>query len=92
MIEIGSKQFKASIGDIFDVDFLNANVGDTLEFKVLFKSESSIFSTAVTTAKAEVLAHGKDKKITVFKYKPKKNIRKKQGHRQHITKIKIISF
>ena len=42
-----------------------------------------------TTVKAEVLSHGKGAKIVVFKYKAKKNIRKKQGHRQPFTAIKV---
>ena len=41
------------------------------------------------TAKGEVVEHGKGKKVVVFKYKPKKNYRKKQGHRQPYTKVKI---
>ena len=44
------------------------------------------------SAKAEVLEHGKGKKVIVFKYKPKKNYRKKQGHRQPYTKVKITAI
>ncbi|MBR7141287.1 MAG: 50S ribosomal protein L21, partial [Clostridia bacterium] len=43
-------------------------------------------------ATCEVLAQGKDKKILVFKYKAKKNVRKKQGHRQPFTKIKVVAI
>ncbi|MCL2177632.1 MAG: 50S ribosomal protein L21, partial [Firmicutes bacterium] len=42
--------------------------------------------------KAEVVSHGKHKKIIVYKYKPKKNYRKKQGHRQPFTELKILSI
>ncbi|MDD4110908.1 MAG: 50S ribosomal protein L21, partial [Clostridia bacterium] len=41
---------------------------------------------------AEIVAHGKGNKIVVYKYKAKKNVRKKQGHRQPFTKIKIVSI
>ena len=43
-------------------------------------------------AKAKVVEHGKGKKVIVFKYKPKKNIRTKRGHRQPYTKVEILSI
>jgi len=92
VIDIGGKQFKVKAGDSFEVDRLAGAVGDTVEFKTIFSSNESGISTEPAVAKAEILAHGKGKKIVIFKYKPKKNIRKKQGHRQALTKIKIISI
>jgi len=89
IIDIGSKQFKVEAGDILEVDSLGGNVGDKLDFNILFKPDSDAKDQK---AKAEILSHGKGKKIVVFKYKAKKNIRKKKGHRQHLTKVKILSI
>lgn len=90
VILTGGKQYKVSEGDIITVEKLDANVGDTVELEVLMVVDGeTVKTTDNANAKAEVLAHGKDKKVVVFKYKPKKNIRKKQGHRQPFTRIKI---
>ena len=92
----GSKQYKAEVGSVIRFEKLSANVGDKVEFSVLMVSDENGVKVA-EEAKAfkvvgEVLEQGKDKKIIVFKYKAKKNERKKQGHRQPFTAVKITAI
>ena len=93
IVENGSKQYKAEVGQVIRFEKLSANVGDKVEFDVLMLSDENGVKVA-DEAKAfkvvgEVLEQGKDKKIIVFKYKAKKNERKKQGHRQPFTAVKV---
>jgi len=94
IIETGGKQIKVEAGQEIYVEKLNGEAGDTITFdKVLFvggddtKVGVPFVEGATVTAKVE--KHGKQKKITVFKYKAKKNYRKKQGHRQPYTKLTV---
>ena len=95
IIEAGGKQVKVNEGEIVFLEKLTAEVDEVVTFdKVLAVQlgEETTFGTPyVDGAKvtAKVLAHGKDKKIVVFKYKPKKGYSKKQGHRQPYTKVMI---
>ncbi len=96
IFENGSKQYKASVGDVIKVEKLDAEVGASVEFPiVLIADEQGVQAGAeVANVKvaAEVVSHGKEKKIIVFKYKAKKNERKKQGHRQPYTQIKVTAI
>ena len=94
---ISGKQYKVEAGQTILVDRLNAEVGEEVTFPVMLsvdgakvKAGNPVIKDVVV--KAKVVAHVQDKKITVFKYKPKKNERKKQGHRQPYTKITIESI
>lgn len=94
---ISGKQYKVEAGSIITVDRLNAEVGETISFPVMLTVDGSKVKAGNPVVKdvvamAKVIAHVQDKKITVFKYKPKKNERKKQGHRQPYTKISIESI
>lgn len=96
VIATGGKQYKVSEGDIIFVEKLNAEVDSTVELdNVLMVSKEdgslSVGKPSVEGAKvsAKVLANGKAKKIIVFKYKRKKDYRRKQGHRQPFTKLLI---
>ena len=93
VIENGGKQYKAEVGDVIKFEKLNANVGDKVEFSVLYVSDENGVKAGSEVggvkAVGEVLAQDKMKKIIVFKYKAKKNERKKQGHRQPFTSVKI---
>ena len=95
IIEACGKQYKVAEGDLVFLEKLEANEGEKVTFdKVLLLSDGdkvTVGTPIVKNAKVEatVVEHGKAKKIVVYKYKAKKNERKKQGHRQPYTKIKI---
>ncbi len=95
IIETGGKQYRVSEGDYIKVEKLECEEGATVVFdRVLFVSQDDdvkVGTPFVQGAKVEGVAveHGKGKKILVFKYKPKKNYRKRRGHRQPFTKVKI---
>ena len=92
----GNKQYRVSVGDLVKVEKLNAEVGETVTFPVvLCADEGSVKvgnEVAGVVVTGEVVAQGKDKKIIVFKYKAKKNERKKQGHRQPYTTVKVTAI
>ena len=96
IFENGSKQYKAGVGDTVKVEKLNAEVGASVEFPVILTADEAGIKAGAEVAGvkvvAEVVSHGKEKKIIVFKYKAKKNERKKQGHRQPYTQIKITAI
>ncbi|EPN5032183.1 50S ribosomal protein L21 [Listeria monocytogenes] len=94
IIETGGKQVKVEAGQEIYVEKLAGEVGDVVTFdKVLFVGGDSakvgvpFVEGATVTAKVE--KQGRAKKLTVYKYKPKKNYHKKQGHRQPYTKLTI---
>jgi len=94
IIETGGKQLKVEEGQAIYIEKLDVEAGETVTFdKVLFvggetvKVGSPVVAGATVTAKVE--KQGRAKKIIVFKYKAKKNNRKKQGHRQPYTKVVI---
>ncbi|TCT27123.1 LSU ribosomal protein L21P [Melghiribacillus thermohalophilus] len=94
IIETGGKQVKVEEGQEIYIEKLDAEAGETVTFdKVLavggdqFKVGSPYVEGASVSAKVE--KQGRQKKITVFKYKPKKNYKRKQGHRQPYTKVVI---
>lgn len=95
IIETGGKQYKVQEGDILKVELLDAEAGQTVEIdKVLMVNKDGqvkVGNPFVAGAKValKVQEHGKGKKIIVFKYKPKKNYRRKQGHRQPYTEVVV---
>ena len=93
IIDNGNKQYKVAEGDVIRVEKLTANEGDTVSFKVLMVSDDNGIKTGAEVENAKVTAtvvkQDKAKKIIVFKYKAKKNERKKQGHRQPFTAVKV---
>lgn len=94
IIETGGKQYTVEAGDKIKVEKLDVKEGDKVTFdKVLFVSgdDAKIGAPYVEGAKVEakVLAQGKAKKVVVYKYKAKKNERKKNGHRQPYTLVEI---
>ncbi|HLR21740.1 MAG TPA: 50S ribosomal protein L21 [Tissierellaceae bacterium] len=95
VVETGGKQYRVQEGDVLFVEKLDVEEGSTVDFdKVLVLSNDdglTVGKPLVEGAKVEgsVLEHGKNKKVIVFKYRAKKNYKRKQGHRQPYTKIKI---
>ncbi len=95
IIENGSKQYKVSEGDVVKFEKLNAEVGEKVEFNALLVSDENGIKVGKDCAfkvVGEVLKQDKMKKVVVFKYKAKKQERKKQGHRQPFTAVKIESI
>lgn len=95
IIETGGKQYKVQEGDVVFVEKLNAEEGSVVTFdKVLAVSSEGVLNVGSpmvngASVSAKVLGQGKAKKIIVFKYKPKKGYRRKQGHRQPYTRVQI---
>jgi large subunit ribosomal protein L21 len=91
----GGKQFRAGPGDRLRVPSLEAEAGDTVEFdEVLLASDGDDVSVGAPVVdgarvKAEVLGHGRDRKVIVFKRKRRKGYRLKKGHRQGFTEIRV---
>ena len=95
VVSTGGKQYRVQEGDVLFVEKLNAEVDSIVELtEVLAVSNGEslkVGTPVVEGAKvvAKVIAQGKAKKITVFKYKAKKDYRKKTGHRQSYTKLVV---
>ncbi len=94
IIETGGKQYYVTEGSVIYVEKLDNEVGSKVKFDQVLMVNGVIGNPTVKNAsvEGEVIKHGKTKKITVFKYTPKKKYRKKQGHRQPYTKIEIKSI
>ena len=95
VIVTGGKQYTVAEGDVLFIEKLNAEENAVVKFDevlaVLDGENSKIGAPVVEGAsvEAKVLKTGKAKKVIVFKYKAKKNEKKKQGHRQPYTKVEI---
>ena len=95
IIVTGGKQYTVAEGDTLYIEKLNAEENATVKFEqvlaVLDGDNSKIGAPTVEGAVVEgtVVKNGKGKKITIFKYKPKKGEKKKMGHRQPYTKVEI---
>lgn len=97
IVESGGKQYKAVPGRTIEVDRLGGQVGDTVELEAVLVSEDGEVKVGTPyvegiKVKASVVGEVKGPKIIVFKYKPKIRYRRKQGHRQRYTQIKIESI
>lgn len=97
IIETGGKQLVVEEGQTIFVEKLDVEEGTTYTFdKVLFVSDETAKIGAPyvegATVSAKVEKQGKEKKVTIFKYQPKKHYHKKQGHRQPYTKLVIESI
>ncbi|HET6895639.1 MAG TPA: 50S ribosomal protein L21 [Candidatus Baltobacteraceae bacterium] len=96
IIETGGKQLKVSEGDVIKTDLLESEVGTDVTFDRVVLANKGGDSVTVgsplvsgATVTGTVLRQDKEKKILVFKYKPKKRVRKLTGHRQPFAEVKI---
>ncbi len=95
IIRTGGKQFRAEPGQTLRIPSLDVEAGETITFdEVLLgatdddiKVGAPLLSGAAVTA--EIVKHGKGEKIIIFKHKRRKNYRRKQGHRQKFTEVRI---
>jgi large subunit ribosomal protein L21 len=96
IVQSGGKQYRVSKGDIVSLEVLDLDPGDVLELPVLLLGgDHVVVGTPVVegaSVEAEVLEHGHGKKIYVVKYKAKINYRRKHGHRQRYTKVRIVEI
>ena len=97
IIAAGGRQYRVSQGDVIYIDKVNQEAGSAVSFDVLMiggEGEAKVGNPILEGAKVEgkVLAQVKGEKITVYKYKSKKNYHRTQGHRQPYTKVEITAI
>ena len=98
VIETGGKQYRVTEGDVINIEKLDAEAGKAITIKEVLivekDGETLVGAPYVSGAsvKADVLEHGKGKKVVIYKYKAKKDSKKKQGHRQPYTQLQIKSI
>ena len=90
----GSRQHKVTEGDVLEIDLVDAKIGDTIDLPaVLLVDGDTVTSDAKALAEvkvtAEVVNETKGPKIKIIKFKNKTGYKKRQGHRQHYTQVKI---
>ena len=96
VIETGGKQYKIENGSLIYIEKLDAAEDEIVEFPVVAYSDEQGLKLGKpyvkgVTVKGRIVKNGKQKKITVFTYKPKKNAKRKMGHRQPYTMVRIES-
>lgn len=95
VIRTGGKQYRVTPGELLRVESLKGDVGNNIEFSdVLLTSNEGNIQVGTplvpgATVTAQVVEHGKERKILVFKKKRRKGYRRKHGHRQHFTAIRV---
>jgi len=98
ILETGSKQYRVSAGDQLEVERLSVDAGQPVTFDrvLLVNNEGKVAVGAPTVANAsvvaDVVAHKRGDKVTIYKMKRRKGYHKKQGHRQELTVVKIKSI
>jgi large subunit ribosomal protein L21 len=91
VIETGGKQYYVEEGTEIYVEKLEGEAGSEIDFDKVLMVNGVLGSPYLSNivVKGEIVKHGKQRKIVIFKYRPKKSSHKKQGHRQPYTKVKI---
>jgi len=95
VVETGGKQYKAVVGETIDVEKLDAQVGEAIELdRVLMVAREGQLQVGRPMLEgvkvlATVVEHGRGRKVVVFKYRPKQRYRRKAGHRQMYTRLRI---
>ena len=98
IFETGGKQYKVSAGDVLRIEKVQGAAGDSIKFSnvLAFSDDNGNLKTGTpyleAAVNATILSEGKGKKVVIFKFKAKKDYRKKQGHRQPYTEIEIDNF
>ena len=94
IVKTGGKQYKVAVGDVVEVEKVSGGVGDAVALPALLVVDGSSVTTdaaalAGVKVSAEVVAHTKGPKIRIMKYKNKTGYKKRQGHRQQLTQVKV---
>ena len=98
VLKTGGKQYRVKEGDVLKLEQLTAQVGSTINFSeilmVVDGEETTCGTPFLTTAsvEAEILAHGRHKKIKIIKFRRRKHHMKQMGHRQNYTQVKITAI
>ncbi|WP_369055708.1 50S ribosomal protein L21 [Kineococcus terrestris] len=97
IVRAGGRQEKVSVGDVLTIDRVAAGSGETLQLQPLLLVDGTDVTSdagklAGVRVTAEVVEEAKGPKITILKYKNKTGYRKRQGHRQKLTRVKITSI
>lgn len=92
----GGKQFRVTTGQVVQLPTIDKQVGSNVELEALTLSDGSNIQIGTPVleqkVKGTVVEHGRDKKIIVFKFKRRKQFKRKQGHRQGFTAVRIDSL
>src|SRR3954451_4308779 len=93
IVKTGGKQYRVEPGQSLLVEKLDAAEGDTVTLQpILFRSDDAVFDAAgleKVSVNARIVAHERGPKLRVFKFKPKRGYKKRTGHRQELTRIRI---
>ena len=89
VIATGGKQYNVKEGDVLFVEKLGVAQGETVNFEVIAVVDGENSKIGTPVVEGEVLANTKGKKVRIFKMKPKKGYRRRQGHRQPLDKVQI---
>ena len=98
VLKTGGKQYRVQEGDVLKLEQLTAQVGSTINFSeilmVVDGEETTCGTPFLTTesVEAEILAHGRHKKIKIIKFRRRKHHMKHMGHRQNYTQVKITAI
>ena len=97
IVRAGGRQEKVSVGDVLIIDKVSGEAGDSIDLTPLLLVDGSTVTSdadklAGATVKAEVVKPATGPKITIIKYKNKTGYRKRQGHRQHLTQVKVTAI
>ena len=97
IVRAGGRQEKVAVGDVLIIDKVAGEAGDSIDLTPLLLVEDGTVTSdadrlAKASVKAEVVGPAKGPKITIMKYKNKTGYRKRQGHRQHLTQVKITAI
>lgn len=87
ILRTGGKQYKVASGDVLDVEKMDGEVGDKVELSDVLMAGDKI--GAKTTVFAEIVKQFRGEKVVIFKKRRRHNYRRKKGHRQYLTQIKI---
>lgn len=96
IVKTGGKQYRVSAGDALNIEKIDGKVGDKVALTAICVVDGSKVTTdpvvaAKVKVEAEIVEQLKDKKVIVFKFKKRKNYQRKVGHRQQLTRVKIVS-
>lgn len=94
VIRTGGKQYSVKTGDVIDVEKLEGNAGDKVEITDVLAVAGKVGAPTVSGAKvsAEIVEQFRDDKVIIFKKRRRHNYRRKKGHRQYLTALKITAI